>query len=172
MPEDSRPAFGRKNYHLQPGEVFVTAEDMNVSTVLGSCVAVCLWDSRRHIGGMNHVMLPRFGEGKEPSTRFGNVATFVLLDLMREHGCLRGDLEVSVFGGANSMLSAGPLNPAMQVGKNNIEVTKSVLEKLKLKIIVEDTGGTIGRKICLDCSTGKISASFLKKFDFTHELSR
>jgi len=172
MINDLKAEYGRNNYHLQPGEVFVTAEDMNVTTVLGSCVAVCLWDSRRGVGGMNHVMLPRFTSSQDPSTRFGNVATFVLLDLMKEHGCLKSDLTISVFGGANSMIRGNQQNEAMQVGKNNIEVTKNVLKKLGLSISVEDTGGSIGRKLNFDCATGEIRAEFLRKFDFVHELDR
>ena len=170
MVDDPQFGFLRKNYHLQPGEVFVTAEDMNISTVLGSCVAVCFWDSRRQIGGMNHIMLPVHPQGQQPSTRFGNVATFVLLDMMIEHGSRKVDLRVSVFGGANSIMSNSSGNQAMKVGQNNIMVTLKALDRLGLKVKQQDTGGTIGRKIIMNCATGVIRADFLRKFDFTHEL--
>ena len=168
MPSEIR-AY-RKNYHLHPGEIFVTAEDMNITTVLGSCVAVCIWDSRRHIGGMNHVLLPVHPKNQQPSSRYGNVATFVLFDMMLERGCHKGDLQVSVFGGANSVIRGRSENKAMQVGKNNTDVTMKVLERVNLVVKQKDTGGTIGRKIVFNCATGVIRADFLRKFDFAHEL--
>ena len=45
-----------------PGEYFVHDEDMLIMTTLGSCIAACLWDRERRIGGMNHFMLPEGGQ--------------------------------------------------------------------------------------------------------------
>ena len=172
---DSRSPFGitRKNYHLQPGEVFVTAEDMVITTVLGSCVAVCLYDRVRHIAGINHVMLPRMAAGQEPSTRFGNVASFVLMDMMRERNCRPANLDVHVFGGANGLgrFSDDAESSTMQVGKKNLEVTLKVLQKLRLDIIGQDVGGATGRRIQFDCKTGEIRMDMLRRFDFQEELS-
>lgn len=162
----------KKGYHLQPGEVFVTGEEMTISTVLGSCVAVCLYDPYKKIAGMNHVMLPKLPPGQMPSTRYGNVATFVLYDLMVEHGCSKGNLQVSVYGGANGLSKGAGPSPlsVMQVGEKNLEVTLKVLQKLNLKIRHQDTGGAIGRKIQFDSTSGLVEANFLRRFDFTHEL--
>ncbi len=72
------------NFHLQPGEIFVSGNGTSITTLLGSCVAVCLWDEKKKIGGMNHVILPKNRDDESPSSRFANVATFVLYDMMLE----------------------------------------------------------------------------------------
>ncbi len=70
-----------------------------IITVLGSCVAVCLWDAHEHVGGMNHYLLPRRME-KLASLRFGDVAIDQLVDGMTELGCGIGNLRAKIFGGA------------------------------------------------------------------------
>jgi len=64
-----------------PGEYFVSDENMVIQTVLGSCIAACLWDSRTHVGGMNHFMLPE-GDGADQSGRYGSYAMEVLINEM------------------------------------------------------------------------------------------
>ena len=54
-----------------PGEYFVHDEDLLIMTTLGSCIAACLWDRERRIGGMNHFMLPDTGGGAADSGRYG-----------------------------------------------------------------------------------------------------
>ena len=56
-----------------PGEYFVSSEDMVIMTVLGSCIAACIWDPHLHIGGMNHFMLPE-GDGSDTTGRYGSYA--------------------------------------------------------------------------------------------------
>lgn len=157
----------RQSYFLQPGEVFVSRKDMTISTVLGSCVAVCFWEERRKIGGMNHVMLPIFREGESPTTRFANVATFVLRDMMRDEGCGTRMLTARVFGGASSLSTSG--GGSLSVGPRNIEVTLAVLEKLKIPITGKDLGGDTGRKIFFDLHSGKIRMQYIRNYDFVHE---
>ena len=54
-----------------PGEYYVSHEDLVIMTVLGSCIAACLWDSRMRVGGMNHFMLPE-GDSLDVSGRYGS----------------------------------------------------------------------------------------------------
>ncbi|MDH3382397.1 MAG: chemotaxis protein CheD [Flavobacteriaceae bacterium] len=159
----------KKNYHLHPGEIFVTGDDMNITTVLGSCVAVCIWDSKRGIAGMNHIMLPVTRDDEPYSTRYGNVATFVLYDMLRSEGCFPKFMRVMVFGGANAMAKFGT-SGGVNVGQRNIDVTLKVLQKLKLDIIKKDLGGQRGRKIVFNVKTGKIDFNYLGQFDFGNEI--
>jgi len=84
---------------LPPGAICCPAEPAVVSTILGSCVAVCLWDGRRQLGGMNHFLLPRCGQS-QPSPRYGDVAVSRLLAALERLGCRPADLRAKLFGGA------------------------------------------------------------------------
>jgi len=71
---------------LQPGHLVIATEPMQVTTILGSCVAVCLFDTTKRIGGINHFMLP-FASGRSASSpRFGDVAMNELLNGLRNAG--------------------------------------------------------------------------------------
>lgn len=84
---------------LPPGGMCCPSEATVVSTILGSCVAVCLWDRQQGVGGMNHFLLPRCGSS--PATlRYGDVAVARLLAAMERLGCQSADVRAKVFGGA------------------------------------------------------------------------
>ncbi|MDX2471001.1 MAG: chemotaxis protein CheD [SAR324 cluster bacterium] len=157
-------------FYLQPGEVFVTGQGTTITTVLGSCVAVCMWDPIKKIGGMNHVVMPRLAEGEEPSTKYGNIATFILLDMMVKEGSKPSNIQCSVFGGASKLGQHEFTQAKLRVGAINIEVTLKVLEHLKMKIIAQNVGGERGRKIILNTEDGKIDMNYLKSFDFSKEI--
>ena len=156
------------HFHLHPGEIFVTGQGRNIVTLLGSCVAVCFWDPKNKIAGMNHVVLPKTREGEAPTSRFGNVATFVLLDMMLEEGAKKENLVTRVFGGASRM-SKKSLHAGFVVGDLNLDITIKVLHKLQLKISHQDVGGELGRRIQFNSRSGEIEVKYLQRFDFEHE---
>ncbi len=162
--ENNPPAFLQ---HVQPGEVYVTDEAGQISTILGSCVAVCIWDQKRQISGMNHVILPVSAEGSA-STRYANVATYVLFDLMMESGCQKRDMVAKVFGGASG-ISTNLSSKMLSVGSRNLAITFRVLSRLEVPIVGQDIGGDLGRKIIFDTLSGKIRMSYLQSFDFRKE---
>jgi chemotaxis receptor (MCP) glutamine deamidase CheD len=65
---------GAADIFLAPGELVVCRDAVRIRTILGSCIAVCLWDRRRRVGGVNHYLLPRPTDGKTCDNRFGSVA--------------------------------------------------------------------------------------------------
>jgi chemotaxis receptor (MCP) glutamine deamidase CheD len=85
---------------LSPGTLHCAAASSRVTTILGSCVAVCLWDSRQRLGGMNHFVLPRRRGDNAPSQRFGDVAIVTLVEQMLWLGCRIASLRAKLFGGA------------------------------------------------------------------------
>ena len=74
---------GRKRVYLLPGNLHVSTEPCQITTILGSCVSICLWDKRRRAGGMNHFLLPASAEDGPTSSRFADVATQMLLEQLR-----------------------------------------------------------------------------------------
>ena len=141
-----------KTHYLFPGTIFVHKDQHLVTTVLGSCVAVCIWHPRKQIGGINHYLLPLWnGEGL-PTPKYGNIAITRLIEKVRR---LAGDGELiaKVFGGA-SMWSR--TEGALAVGERNVELAFSLLEEEKIKVISQDVWGEMGRKVIFDTKTGSV----------------
>ena len=70
------------NYFLEPGYIFVSPQPAVISTVLGSCIAVCLYDAKRRIGGMNHFQFPATRRKDQATARYGNVALPYLIRMI------------------------------------------------------------------------------------------
>jgi len=86
------PEQGENTHYLIAGSLFAHKERHMVTTVLGSCVSVCLWDCVRKRGGINHYMLPFWnGEGLA-SPKYGNIAIAKLIEKMLEFGSDRRNL--------------------------------------------------------------------------------
>ncbi|MBN1759972.1 MAG: chemotaxis protein CheD [Chitinispirillaceae bacterium] len=138
-------------YHLEPGFVYASAKGAVIRTVVGSCVAVCLWDSGKQVGGMNHFVHPVTGRHDPRTTSYGNVALHVLVKMMRsEFGSRKSDLQAQIFGGAS------PMNMGIRsVGPENVAVARAFLGNLGIRIVSEDVGGNLGRKILFDTATGQ-----------------
>lgn len=144
---------------IYPGEFYVSKGPEFISTILGSCVAICLYDSQNLIGGMNHFMLAKdnsnpASEAKGPAGRFGVYAVELLLNEMILKGADRKNLSAKIFGGGN-VLNIGDTS-LKQVGNENIEFARKILEKEKIPVVAEDVGGINSRKIILDPATFKV----------------
>lgn len=138
-----------ENYFLKPGYIYVSQEQLVISTVLGSCVSLCLWDREKKYGGMNHFIYPKRGNG-ERSTKYGDVACRHLIRLMEELGSSTDDLTVHLIGGAQDPLVHS------SIGSENIEAAKNVIEKYSLKPTTIDVGGEFGRKMAFNTATGEV----------------
>ncbi|HQV31385.1 MAG TPA: chemotaxis protein CheD [Calditrichia bacterium] len=131
----------------------MSREPAIITTILGSCIAVCLWDQRQNIGGMNHFVLPLWNNDGIPSPRYGNIAIPKLLEKMTDMGSQRRDLVAKVFGGGAVIQSAsGHLN----VGERNIELARKMLTELRIPISGSSCGETHSRKIWFETETGRI----------------
>lgn len=140
-----------ESYFLKPGYILVPEVPTIISTVLGSCVAVCLFDGTRKTGGMNHFPLPSTNKPEEATARYGNVATLALIGMMLENGSSIKDLEAQILGGAFC-----PKTCPNDIGKENVNVARKVLTRKKISIVSEDVGGEKGRKIVYDTSSNEV----------------
>lgn len=142
------------SYFLHPGYVFVSQEPYYIHTVLGSCVAIAIWDKVNHCGGMNHYVLPS-AENK-PNGRYGNVSIPYLFYLMKKIKSDRNNLEIHVLGGSSNETmksSVGPLN---------VEYALNWLKGNHYQIDSKDTGGALGRKIVFNTENGELLIYKLK----------
>lgn len=106
-------------------------------------------------------MLPLWnGEGLA-SAKYGNVAMEKLLSEMMRKGANREDIEAKMFGGANLV------NLTMNVGERNAETAQRILNNENIKLVAKSVGGTQGRKIIFDTSTGSVHMRYIQQ---THDL--
>jgi chemotaxis protein CheD len=146
-------------YYLNQGMIFVSSKECMITTVLGSCISICLWDPSSGTGGMNHYMLPLWnGEGL-PSARYGNIAIPKLIEKMIDYGCEKGNLRAKVFGGGE--LLSIPQKGEMSIGTQNIILAEDILNREGIQMISKDFGGTYGRRIQFNTMTGIV---LLKRF--------
>ncbi len=103
-------------FYLEPGGLLVSKQPCTLRTVLGSCVAVCLYDPELRQGGMNHFMLPHAPSTQEKSLRYGDRALLALIERLAGMGSDSRRLCASVFGGAGVLLG---VSDVMHLGRKN-----------------------------------------------------
>lgn len=138
---------------IHVGQIHIGFNPTEISTVLGSCVAVCLFDKYRMVGGMNHYLLPLWNGNGLQTPKFGNVSIPRMIQSMIDIGCNPTNMEAKIFGGASINISS---NEDYMIGKRNVLTAKEILEEFKIQITAEDTGGSVGRRIMLRSDTGKV----------------
>ena len=137
---------------LSPGTIYCAPTPSVVSTILGSCVAVCLWDTHLRMAGMNHYVLPHRAD--EPhSPRFGDVAIEQLLAGMLRLGCHVASLRAKIFGGA-AVLPFGASGET--VGHQNVQIALERLRHHGIPLLARRTGGRAGVLIRLYTETGDV----------------
>ena len=119
--------------------------DIVYTTVLGSCVAVCLYDAAAKVGGMNHFLLadpaPLAGEEGHLLNRYGLHSMELLINAMLKRGATRSQLKARIYGGASMREGLG------EIGRRNIAFARKFLSNENIPVLGEDVGGTSARRI-------------------------
>ena len=143
-------AAGRAQLYLHAGQLAAVSSPTVITTVLGSCVAVCLHDPAARVGGMNHFLLPHHVE-RDRSPRFGTVAVPQLVDAVVRAGASHAALRAKVFGGA-SVIAA--LRASGSLGGENADLALRLLRDAGIPVVDQDVGGTRGRKLVFVADEG------------------
>ena len=156
VPVSGQPSAGAETgigrHYLYPGMIFIHQSPHLVTTVLGSCVSVCLWDASTRVGGINHYLLPLWnGEGL-PTPKYGNIAIVKLIEKIQALGA-GAKLVAKVFGGASMWEKTEGL---LAIGQRNIELAVEMLEQHRIPIVSSDLGGPVGRKIIFNTGDGTV----------------
>ena len=161
--------FNKQIITILPGEFYSTDKPVLISTVLGSCISIALYDPNLRLGGLNHFMLPTTNRAQEISFeeqgRYGDFAMELLLNDMFKKGSKKENLKAKVFGGGN-VLDDGGFHKN-RTGLNNISFALDYLQTEKIPIIANDTGGIFPRKIFYDPQTSKIFLKRIQRSDLT-----
>ncbi len=143
--------FAKRTIQVVQGEFRVsTCADEELSTILGSCVAACIWDEGRGIGGMNHFLLAQSqGNSQEPDNRYGVHAMEVLINGLLRAGARRETLKAKLFGGAKIAANL------RDIGASNAEFARGFLRTEGIPCIAESLGGNQARRVTFHPSTGR-----------------
>jgi len=136
------------------GQLVIAETPMELVTIVGSCVAVCLWDRKTKVGGMNHYMLPSVNDVTNLMNG-GFSATRMLIKSMVSKMSEIKNLEAKIFGGGNKFFRENFL----VVGSQNVAAAKHVLKEAGIPIVLQNTGGIFGRKVHFDTLTGNVSVT-------------
>lgn len=151
-----------KVHMIMPGEHFVSTQPVLIGTLLGSCVAACMWDPQTGMGGMNHFMLPDGPSGSSPEgapARYGLYAMEVLINDLLRRGCERSRLRTKVFGGANITGSTS----TQHIGARNAQFVLRFLADDGFIPDAADLGGSHSRRIYFNTATGTVRVSRVRK---------
>lgn len=137
------------------GEYYASSEPVVIHTVLGSCVAVCLYDPISRIGGMNHILMPGRADMEhfDCAARYGINAMELLINKIMNLGGKRHQMAAKVFGGANILRSISKENSP---GKKNVEFILEFLRIEAIRIVSRDLGGENSRSIYFHNDTGEV----------------
>lgn len=147
------------NVYLKPGDLYVSNKPIRITTVLGSCVSICLYDTVLKTGGMNHFMLPYKRPKDEQIPKYGDVAIHSLIKKMEEMGSSRKSMVAKIIGGADN---TGGIKGYFCIGESNHSAAVDILEEYRIKIIRKNIGGNKGRKVIFFPQTGQVYMKFLE----------
>jgi chemotaxis protein CheD len=153
------PHFRCDAVKVLPGEYYVTTDELVILTVLGSCIAACLWDPLARVGGMNHFMLPE--GGADSGGRYGSYAMELLINQMLKLGARRESLQAKVFGGGAVMSSFTTMN----VGERNTRFVLDYLQTERIAVVSKDVLDIHPRKVCFFPASGK---AMVKRLAHSH----
>jgi len=155
--------FARHAVKILPGEFFVADNDIVLTTVLGSCVAACIWDHAQGIGGMNHFMLPD-GADRDPGGLAGRYGVFAMEQLINElfkRGARKANFEAKVFGGGNVMANI----VSIDVGKRNADFVLEFLATEGIGVTARDLLDKRPRRVAFFPATGRALCKKLPQAD-------
>lgn len=147
-------------HFLYPSSLMVSSEPCEITTILGSCVAVCLFDPVLLMGGINHFMLPLWNGTGLASPKYGNIAIEKLIEKLKQQGCRTGKLQAKIFGGGEVISNHGQ---QVSIGTRNIEIAKVMLKEAGIPIKSYSLGGKYGRKIIFNTGTGEVKQFFIRQ---------
>lgn len=149
--EPSSREVERTSRNIHPGD-WAVEQRQPIATLLGSCVAVCLYDPKLRFGGMNHFMLPTGNPGansEHDDLLRGDYAMEVLVNAMLAKGAQKSRLIAKAFGGGNIVSSI-----RMSIGERNAQFAREWLERESIALHASDFGGPWSRKVLFEPGSG------------------
>lgn len=149
----SQPFKRKLNPSIKMSEMRVDQGEAELTTLLGSCVGLSIYDERRQLGGVAHILLPESQSPTATPGKFADTAVPELLRLLKEQGGDPKRFVAKIAGGANMLASKAETT----IGDQNVIVIRNVLEKHGIPLVGECCGGIKGRKMTLYTADGRVT---------------
>ncbi|MBI5675806.1 MAG: chemotaxis protein CheD [Nitrospirae bacterium] len=147
-----------KKIFLKPGEIYIGERPAKVVTVLGSCVSVTIFSKRLRIGAICHGALPHCRKMRrchdlcDDTFKYVDCSLHYMLGRMRSLGCADSEIEIKLFGGADTLSS----KKENTIGSMNVKMALDIIRQENLRVIAADVGDSFGRKIFFMTHTGDV----------------
>jgi len=145
------------------GQAVAGRTPQRMKSVLGSCVGLALYHPRHKAGALAHIVLPDSDGRAGLPGKFADTAIPYMLEILREMGVASAGLTAKFAGGANMFGGPGPL----QIGDANVEAVIEGLKSAGIRVSGKDIGGTAGRRVTFDCSSGEMLIESIGKAALT-----
>ncbi len=147
-----RPSMSERT-SIRMGELAVALQDGMLHTLLGSCIGLALYDHRRRVAGLAHVVLPQSRGNSDPPGKFVDTAVPELREQMQQLAGTDLRLSARLAGGANMFGTA----VTKTIGEQNLEATERLLASHGIPILARHVGGEQGRRMTLEVATGVVT---------------
>ena len=135
------------------GQAALAAEPVLLTTILGSCIAVTLYSSRLRLGMLSHVLLPHATGPTAYPAKFADTVVPHMLSVLQSHGARPEGLVAKIAGGSCMFGNC----KSMQIGETNVQVALAALTDVGIRVAGQHTGGTLGRRVAFDLTTGALA---------------
>lgn len=135
------------------GETAIAAAPHHLTTILGSCIAVVMYSPQHRVGMLSHVVLPRATGTTSYPAKFADTAVPYMLAVLQGRGIRPDAILAKITGGACMFGNC----KTMQIGDANVQAATEALANAGVRVVAQDVGGTLGRRIAFDLSTGSIT---------------
>lgn len=150
-----------ENIVIGIGDYAVSDNGSPLSTVgLGSCIGIVIYDSRKKIAGLSHIMLPTMGSKQDRIGKYADTAVPALLEEMNKKGGFSRNYKAKIAGGASLFNFK---DDTLQIGKRNAEAVEAALKQYNIPILKKDVGGDRGRTITFYPDTEELHIRMVKK---------
>ena len=158
-PDSIKYIQNREALGIIGGEFAITYDhdDMPITTLLGSCVGVMLYDNVVRVKGMNHFLLPS-SAAQADSCRFGLYAMETMLNEMYKLGCKKENITAKIAGGATILQDL-----TENIGERNVMFARSFCRSEGIRVISESVLGNNGRVVMLDNDFKTVAKSIVNR---------
>jgi two-component system chemotaxis response regulator CheB len=142
-----------KRIYLKSGQMFVGENSEEIFTTLGTCVAFCVYDKKNKIGGIIHYLLPKkIEDGASNPLNYAEKAIPTLLKEIKNRGCRKEDLHVTIIGGN----SIGETDISKEIATANVQIALEWVKKLGLSYYHRPSQASEGQQILFKLADGEL----------------